>query len=110
MRKAFRGFDEDGDSKISYQEFVNGLSKLGIYLSDEDMFDTFSYLDEDSDGYLMLNEFCKILPENNTNSKPNADSLSISGSTKRMNYKSYQTPLRERPKYFDTDVGSVEKK
>jgi Ca2+-binding EF-hand superfamily protein len=54
---AFRTFDTDGNSKISFQEFWHGLDKVGIPMEMNTCKEIFDYLDENNDCYIEFGEF-----------------------------------------------------
>lgn len=54
---AFRTFDTDGDSRITFQEFWLGLEKIGIFMNRATCQELFDYLDENNDKYIEFTEF-----------------------------------------------------
>jgi len=60
---AFRYFDVDGDSKVSYNELLSGCEKISVALDSSQLFEVFKLLDFDGDGTISYNEFCLILED-----------------------------------------------
>ena len=70
---AFRFFDQQWRSKISFKEFERGIERLKIKFHTDEMRKIFEYLDDDKDKFLNYNKFSKLnknsqvtsrLPEN----------------------------------------------
>uniref|UniRef100_A0A7S1NLK1 EF-hand domain-containing protein n=1 Tax=Eutreptiella gymnastica TaxID=73025 RepID=A0A7S1NLK1_9EUGL len=53
----FRQIDSDGNSKLSKQELIRGLSKYQIHLSPTEANALMAYLDQDHSGHISLSEF-----------------------------------------------------
>ena len=56
--QAFRNFDRDDDSKITFDEFSQGLVHAGISMNIQTCKEIFDYLDENKDQIIEFNEFC----------------------------------------------------
>lgn len=56
--QAFRTFDTDGDSRITFEEFWKGLTNVGIIMEKDTCKELFDYLDENGDRIIEFNEFC----------------------------------------------------
>ena len=56
---AFLEFDKNYTGKISYQNFLEGMKKLNVGLSENQIYDLMISADEDGDGYIDYNEFTK---------------------------------------------------
>ena len=59
IHDAFRTFDEDGDSKLTYDEFEKGMLTLNTELTPDDMKKAFDLLDQNRNGKLEYHEFCE---------------------------------------------------
>lgn len=57
IAKAFRTFDSDGDSRITFEEFWIGLDQVGIAMKKDTCKELFDYLDENKDEHIEFNEF-----------------------------------------------------
>ena len=57
IHDAFRIFDANGDSKLNYEEFVDGMNRLAADLSQEDIRKAFDMLDGNKDGVIEYHEF-----------------------------------------------------
>jgi hypothetical protein len=55
--QAFRSFDTDGDSKLTFDEFWVGLDKVGISMNKQICRELFNFLDENKDQVIEFNEF-----------------------------------------------------
>ena len=66
---AFRYFDEQCRSKVSYKEFESGIEKLKIKFHRDEMKRIFEYLDSDKDKYLNYIEFSKLNKSSNITSR-----------------------------------------
>lgn len=60
-RDAFKRFDENGDGKISNQEFKRAFKMMRLGYSDTDVEEILSIIDKSSDGSIDYNEFFKAL-------------------------------------------------
>ncbi|XP_071558783.1 uncharacterized protein [Temnothorax nylanderi] len=58
--RAFRLFDDDKTGKISFKNLKRVAIELGENLSDEELFDMITQVDEDGDGQISLEEFIKL--------------------------------------------------
>ena len=54
---AFRTFDTNGDSRITFEEFEAGLRNVGIAMNKKTLKELFDYLDENKDNIIEFNEF-----------------------------------------------------
>merc|ERR1719393_709059 len=61
VREAFRKFDTDGDSQISRQEVMQGMSSAGLRLSSEEVDTLFILGDKDGNGQIDFSEFAQIM-------------------------------------------------
>lgn len=59
----FRRFDEDGDGKVSPAELCSRMKSVGLELSLEDAADIVGSADFDGDGLLGLDEFARLMSE-----------------------------------------------
>lgn len=57
IHDAFRAFDENGDSKLSFEEFEKGMLTLNTDLSKDDVARAFVLLDENRNGHIEYHEF-----------------------------------------------------
>ena len=57
IHDAFRTFDENGDSRLNYEEFDKGMNHLAADLSKEDIKTAFNMLDLNKDGFIEYREF-----------------------------------------------------
>lgn len=57
IHDAFRTFDENGDSKLNYEEFERGMLNLNTDLTRDDIRRAFDLLDENRNGELEYHEF-----------------------------------------------------
>lgn len=51
------------DGSISFQEFKEGLEKLGVKVHDAEARTIFAYLDSSGNGELSYSEFCELCEE-----------------------------------------------
>lgn len=58
--RAFRLFDDDKTGKITFKNLKRVAIELGEDLSDEELLEMISQLDEDGDGQISLEEFIKL--------------------------------------------------
>lgn len=61
MKRVFQIFDKDGDGKISFVEFITGLSQLYGNDEEEKLKFMFKIYDIDQDGYITNGELFKVL-------------------------------------------------
>ncbi|KAK2171062.1 hypothetical protein NP493_1109g00016 [Ridgeia piscesae] len=61
MGRAFRIFDDNGNSMLDYKEFRNGLREFGVQLSPAEMKDIFDSVDIDNSGTIDFDEFILAL-------------------------------------------------
>eukprot|EP00116_Pleurobrachia_bachei_P012358 sb/3472620/ len=61
LNNIFSAFDNDGSGSISANEFRYALTKMGIYLSKEDVDDLFFEVDQNGDDNLDIEEFIKLV-------------------------------------------------
>ncbi|GFR40749.1 hypothetical protein Agub_g1359 [Astrephomene gubernaculifera] len=54
--RKFRSMDEDGDRKLSYDEFKRGLLDMKLGMSEADMTRLFRHFDKDASGYITFDE------------------------------------------------------
>ena len=66
---AFRFFDEQWRSKVSFKEFESGIEKLKIKFHREEMKKIFNYLDDDKDKHLNYIEFSNLNKSSNITSR-----------------------------------------
>lgn len=59
IHDAFRTFDENGDSKLTYAEFEKGMLNLNTDLTRDDIKKAFELLDVNRNGDLEYHEFCE---------------------------------------------------
>lgn len=59
IHDAFRIFDENGDSKLTFSEFEKGMLHLNTDLTKDDIRKAFDLLDENKNGELEYHEFCE---------------------------------------------------
>ena len=59
--RCFRIYDDDGNKKLDYREFVNGLNDYGIMIPKEEMQQVFSRFDLDKSGTIDFDEFLENL-------------------------------------------------
>ena len=59
-KKAWRFLDAKANGSIDIEEFKEGLGRLQVNMSNEDIDKTFSYLDRKRKGNINYNDFCKI--------------------------------------------------
>jgi len=57
LKEAFQKFDSDKDGKLSYQEFFNILKNYDLCMSNSQMFDFTTSIDEDKSGFIEFEEF-----------------------------------------------------
>ena len=61
MKRVFQIFDKDGDGKISFVEFITGLSQLYGHDEEEKLKFMFKIYDIDQDGFITNGELFKVL-------------------------------------------------
>jgi len=61
IKDAFKSLDEDGSGKITKDEFLNLMGKLGAHFDDEDIQLLFQAADANSDGHVDYDEFVSWL-------------------------------------------------
>jgi hypothetical protein len=71
----FRQLDTDGNKTLDRVEWLDGLKRLGVALTKEEIELTFSLFDSDGDGNMSYNEFAKIM---------NNDSIKVEPATPSM--------------------------
>lgn len=64
--RCFRIYDDDGNKKLDYREFVNGLNDYGVMLSKEEMQAVFTRFDRDKSTTIDFDEFLENLRVRNT--------------------------------------------
>ena len=57
----FRGFDRDGDGRVTSKELRDGVERAGLKISDEQLRLVFRKIDRDGSGTLSEEEFARIL-------------------------------------------------
>lgn len=57
LKQAFKSVDKSGDGKLSYSEFMEMLKKFDFGLTEEQMFDFASSIDQDESGTIEFEEF-----------------------------------------------------
>lgn len=67
LKTAFSVFDEDGSGLISANEMRDVMNKFG--LTDEELNQLIKEVDEDGDGTIEFEEFCKLMPQESDTSK-----------------------------------------
>jgi Ca2+-binding EF-hand superfamily protein len=60
---AFKFFDVNNSQTISFPEFLNGLERLRMSISEPEARKIFAYLDNDFNGEVQYNEFCQLCEE-----------------------------------------------
>lgn len=70
LHQLFEDIDTDHDDKMSLQEFMQGMSKLGLQLSEQEAQAEFRTIDMDHGGNILFAEFCayvrkRIHPDHN---------------------------------------------
>lgn len=61
LARCFRIYDDDGNKKLDYREFVNGLNDYGVMLSKEEMQAVFTRFDRDKSTTIDFDEFLENL-------------------------------------------------
>lgn len=61
LKLAFSVFDEDGNGEITANEMTDVMSQFG--LTEEELAEMLKEVDEDGDGTIEFEEFCKLVPE-----------------------------------------------
>jgi Ca2+-binding EF-hand superfamily protein len=57
FRKPFSQFDKNGDGKLSHDEFLDGISHLGIEMDEEERDAMLKHFDSNNNGFILYNEF-----------------------------------------------------
>ncbi|KAH0953539.1 hypothetical protein HN011_010829 [Eciton burchellii] len=57
LGRAFRLIDEDGNKKLNREEFMSGLQKTALELSNDEIDQIFQKFDTDNDGNITVDEF-----------------------------------------------------
>ncbi|KAL0121919.1 hypothetical protein PUN28_007010 [Cardiocondyla obscurior] len=57
LGRVFRRMDEDGNKKLTLEEFKTGLEETGMELSDDEVNEIFTKFDTDEDGNISVDEF-----------------------------------------------------
>lgn len=60
-REAFAIFDCKGDQFISFDELKEVMSRMGEKMTDDDINNLIKEADEDGDGKVSYQEFCKLM-------------------------------------------------
>ena len=61
MKNLFRNFDNDGDGRISKQEFLKMLSSLGYTISHQEVSQMVNSFDQNGDGEMDYSEFMNMV-------------------------------------------------
>ncbi|XP_076168241.1 calcyphosin-like protein [Ptiloglossa arizonensis] len=57
LGRAFRRMDDDGNKKLTLEEFTRGLQETNLDISDEEIQEIFNKFDTDGDGNISVDEF-----------------------------------------------------
>ncbi len=57
LGRKFKSMDDDGDNKLSFEEFKKGLIEMDVSQSESDLHRLFRHFDADCSGYLSFDEF-----------------------------------------------------
>lgn len=57
LGRIFRRLDEDGNKKLSLEEFTSGISETEMELSEDEIGEVFQKFDTDEDGSISIDEF-----------------------------------------------------
>ncbi|XP_043259146.1 calcyphosin-like protein [Colletes gigas] len=57
LGRAFRIMDDDGNKKLSLEEFTKGLMEAGLDVSEDEIQEIFNKIDTDDDGNISVDEF-----------------------------------------------------
>lgn len=57
LGRIFRRLDEDGNKKLSLEEFTSGISETEMELSEDEIGEVFQKFDTDKDGSISIDEF-----------------------------------------------------
>ena len=57
LHKVFVKLDQDGDNRLTWDEFQAGAAELGFGETIEEQQDAFSHMDKDGDGYVTFEDF-----------------------------------------------------
>jgi Ca2+-binding EF-hand superfamily protein len=60
-KKAWRFIDCGAKGEVDFKEFKVGLEKLQVNMSNEDIDNTFAFLDSKCKGKINYNDFCKLV-------------------------------------------------
>ena len=81
MLKAFRLFDDDETGKISFKNLKRVAKELGENMTDEEIHEMIEEADKDQDGYVVFEDFYKILKKVRAGGREN-----LRGRTPRARY------------------------
>ena len=60
LQRAFRNFDQEKSSYVTFSEFIEGLVQLNVNLNEKQIRSVFEVLDQESKGHLNFEDFCRL--------------------------------------------------
>jgi centrin-1 len=67
IQKVFALFDHEGAGKISFRDLKRVVTELGESISDEEMREMIEEADKDGDGYVVFDDFFKMMKKKSDN-------------------------------------------
>ncbi|CAD8054955.1 unnamed protein product [Paramecium primaurelia] len=100
----FKLFDENGDNKISRNEFTTAIGNIGVPVTNEDMEIVFMFVDLDGTGQIEYQEFIRKLKRSGINLRKPEDQLlyQLYNAIKESGY-----DLRSAFQAFDTNCDNI---